>query len=254
MLHRGKTFQNDYNFSINDSSFSVGNHYLCACMLFVLADNQELTRLGVTYLLSRIEDTETRTVDSKARLIALLQQVEANHQGADKERGCVVVLDFALFDIKDVDELLVIRQRFSDVRWVLLSEELTDEFISRVSAEGTAFSLVSKAAPSYEIDQALRCAIRGERFVCHIMMEQLISVPSRRQQAVVALTKTETEILREIAQGKTTKEIAADRCSSFHTVNTHRKNIFRKLHINTAYEATRYALKAGLIDETEYYI
>lgn len=224
-------------------------------MLFVLADNQELTRLGVTYLLSHIESTETRTVDSKARLVALLQQVETTSgNNAEGERGCVVVLDFTLFDIKDVEELLVIRQRFSDVRWILLSEELTDEFISRVSAEGTAFSLVSKAAPAYEIDQALRCAIRGERFVCHIMMEQLISVPTRRQQSVVALTKTETEILREIAQGKTTKEIAADRCSSFHTVNTHRKNIFRKLHINTAYEATRYALKAGLIDESEYYI
>lgn len=213
-------------------------------MLFILADNQELTRLGVSYLLSHIEDTETRTVGSKARLVSLLQQVEK----------AVVVLDFTLFDIKDVDELLVIAQRFHRVQWILLSEELTDDFISRVSAEGTTFSLVSKESAGYEVDQALRCAIRGERFVCHIMMEQLITVPSRRHQQVVALTKTETEILREIAQGKTTKEIAADRCSSFHTVNTHRKNIFRKLHINTAYEATRYALKAGLIDESEYYI
>lgn len=226
-----------------------------ADMLFILADNQELTRLGITHLLSHIENTETRTIDSKARLIALLQQVETTDKDCqENERGCVVVLDFTLFDIKDVDELLVIAQRFNKTRWILLSEELTDDFISRVSADGTAFSLVSKESAAYEIDQALRCAIRGERFVCHIMMEQLISVPTRRQQSVVALTKTETEILREIAQGKTTKEIAADRCSSFHTVNTHRKNIFRKLHINTAYEATRYALKAGLIDESEYYI
>ena len=70
----------------------------------------------------------------------------------------------------------------------------------------------------------------------------------------MALTATETDILREIARGKTTKEIAIERCSSFHTVNTHRKNIFRKLDVNTAYEATRYALRAGLIDAADYYI
>ena len=186
-------------------------------------------------------------MQSKQQLIALL------------ERECpaappVVVLDFTLFDLKDVEELLMMRQRFRNVHWVLLSDELTDDFISRVSAEGSAFSLVGKQCDAYEIDQALRLAARRQRFVCNAMMEQLLSVPSRRDTKIVALTKTETEILREIAQGKTTKEIAQARYSSFHTVNTHRKNIFRKLSINTAYEATRYALRAGLIDSAEYYI
>ena len=85
-------------------------------------------------------------------------------------------------------------------------------------------------------------------------MEQLLSLSSHDEPARVALTATETEILKEIAMGKTTKEIAAARCSSFHTVNTHRKNIFRKLDVNTAYEATKYALRAGLIESSDYYI
>jgi DNA-binding NarL/FixJ family response regulator len=68
------------------------------------------------------------------------------------------------------------------------------------------------------------------------------------------LTQTETEILKSIAQGKTTKDIAAQRFSSVHTITTHRKNIFRKLGINTAHEATKYALRAGLIDASEFYI
>jgi len=54
--------------------------------------------------------------------------------------------------------------------------------------------------------------------------------------------------------GMTTKEIAEKRISSFHTVNTHRKNIFRKLEVNNVHEATKYALRAGLIDSAEYYI
>ena len=57
-----------------------------------------------------------------------------------------------------------------------------------------------------------------------------------------------------IALGMTTKEIAEKRFSSFHTVNTHRKNIFRKLGVNNVHEATKYALRAGLVDSAEYYI
>ena len=70
----------------------------------------------------------------------------------------------------------------------------------------------------------------------------------------VALTKTETEILKEIALGATTREIAEKRFSSFHTVNTHRKNIFRKLGVNNVHEAIRYAMRSGLVDAAEYYI
>lgn len=213
-------------------------------MQYILADNQALTRLGVETLCHRLEGAEVRTVESKQQLIALLGRVGE----------AAVVLDFTLFDFKDVEELLMTAQRFRRVHWVLLSDELTDDFISRVSAEGSAFSLVGKQCDTYELDQALRLAARHQRYVCHTMMEQLLSVPSRRDVRAADLTRTETEILREIAQGKTTKEIASERCSSFHTVNTHRKNIFRKLNINTAYEATRYALRAGLIDSAEYYI
>ena len=66
------------------------------------------------------------------------------------------------------------------------------------------------------------------------------------------LTATETEIVRAIAQGKTTKEIATERFSSVHTITTHRKNIFRKLNVNTAHEVVKYALRAGLIDSSEF--
>jgi DNA-binding CsgD family transcriptional regulator len=54
--------------------------------------------------------------------------------------------------------------------------------------------------------------------------------------------------------GKSTKEIASERFSSIHTITTHRKNIFRKIGVNSVHEATRYALRAGLIDQADYYI
>lgn len=64
-------------------------------------------------------------------------------------------------------------------------------------------------------------------------------------QTINLLTQTEKNILKEIALGKTTKEIAAEKNLSFHTINSHRKNIFRKLGVNNVHEATKYAMRAG---------
>jgi len=68
------------------------------------------------------------------------------------------------------------------------------------------------------------------------------------------LTNTELELIQLLMQGKTAKEIAELRCLSHHTVNTHRKNIFRKLGLNNVQELIKFALKNGLVDLTEYYI
>jgi DNA-binding NarL/FixJ family response regulator len=57
-----------------------------------------------------------------------------------------------------------------------------------------------------------------------------------------------------IAEGMTTKQIAASKSISFHTVMTHRKNIFRKLGVNSSSELIMFAIKAGWIDNIEYYI
>ena len=84
-------------------------------------------------------------------------------------------------------------------------------------------------------------------------VKSTLLVPEVKEEKV-KLTQTETEILKDIALGMTTKEIADKRFSSFHTVNTHRKNIFRKLGVNNVHEATKYALRAGLVDSAEYYI
>ena len=91
------------------------------------------------------------------------------------------------------------------------------------------------------------------RYICHRATEILIDSQLKEEPAT-NLTSTEIEILRSIAQGKTTKEIAAERYSSIHTINTHRKNIFKKLKVNTAHEAVKYAFRAGLVDTSEFYI
>jgi DNA-binding NarL/FixJ family response regulator len=85
-------------------------------------------------------------------------------------------------------------------------------------------------------------------------LETIITSEQQEESTPSILTETEKEIVRAIAQGKSTKEIAAERYSSVHTITTHRKNIFRKLGINTAHEVIKYALRAGLVDSSEFYI
>jgi DNA-binding NarL/FixJ family response regulator len=80
------------------------------------------------------------------------------------------------------------------------------------------------------------------------------AVKSEEPEPVEPLTATEREILKSIALGKTTKEVASERYLSVYTVMTHRKNIFRKLRVNNLHEATKYAMRAGLVDMAEYCI
>lgn len=101
----------------------------------------------------------------------------------------------------------------------------------------------------------MQSALRSERFICQ-QIHHLLSNKNliREPKEHPVLTSTEKEILKAIALGKTTKEIASERFSSIHTITTHRKNIFRKLEVNNVHEATKYALRAGIVDTTEYYI
>lgn len=201
------------------------------------------------FLLSQQKDTALLLeADNKAELIQQLRL----HPGA------VVILDYTLFDFTGSDELIVLHERFKEADWLLFSDELSVGFLRQVLFSSIAFGVVLKDNSKEEILTALQCASRKERFICNHVSNLLLArdnrppTPHSVQDAL--LTPAERSILKEIALGKTTKEIAAERNLSFHTVNSHRKNIFRKLSVNNAHEATKYAMKAGIVDLVEYYI
>ena len=211
-------------------------------MNVLIADNQGITQAGLMFLLQSVSEAESRTVADKAGLIEELKKCP----------NSVVIVDYTLFDINDGAELLVLGDRFPNVCWLLFSDDLSTEFIRLVVASSIRFGVVLKDSPLSEIRLALSTAIVGQRYICQRVTEQLLK-PEKKEEKI-KLTATETDILKDIALGMTTKEIAEKRFSSFHTINTHRKNIFRKLGVNNVHEATKYALRAGLVDSAEYYI
>lgn len=211
---------------------------------FILADNQELTRFALENLLQQDETAVVYRAFDKAGLVALLKE----HESA------IVILDYTLFDFTDEDQLLIVAERFALSQWVLLSEDLTSRFLRRVVYSSHQFSVVFKDGPLQEVREALQSASRHNRYISQRALEAIISQQQEEDEQPSLLTNTETEIVKAIAQGKTTKEIASERFSSIHTITTHRKNIFRKLGVNTAHEVVKYALRAGLIDSSEFYI
>ena len=208
----------------------------------VLADPQDITRAGVMFLCEKLE-VDYQQAPDKTELIEQLKV----HSDA------VVILDYTLFDINDIDELEILHQRFPLVHWVLFSFDLSTDFVRRVITVSSQFSVLLKDSPLAEIRECIQYALRHQRYICQRTAEILLA-PAVSSSDEMRLTKTETEILKDIALGMTTREIADKRFSSFHTVNTHRKNIFRKIGVNNVHEATKYALRAGLVDSAEYYI
>ena len=211
---------------------------------YIIADNQELTRFALESLLQNVEGATVYRAFDRAGLVDLLKE----HESA------VVLLDYTLFDFADEDQLLIIAERFSLSDWILISDDLTPQFIRRVVYSSHQFSVVFKDGPLSELREALNAVNRHTRYLSQRALETIITQQQQEDETPSILTQTETEIVKAIALGKTTKEIAAERFSSIHTVTTHRKNIFRKLGINTAHEAVKYALRAGLIDPSEFYI
>jgi DNA-binding NarL/FixJ family response regulator len=166
----------------------------------------------------------------------------------------VVVIDYTLFDISDASNLIIISQRFPEAHWVLFSDDLTETFLREIVFQSHSVSVVFKDAPLHEIRDTLRYAADGRRYLSPRVSEILLSRQGGEEQQQSPLTATEKEIVAAIAEGKTTREIADERFLSTHTVNTHRKNIFRKLGVNTAIEAIRVARRAGWISESDYNI
>jgi len=211
---------------------------------YILADNQELTRFALEGLLLQYEDGAVYKAYDRSGLIDLLRKYE----------NAVVLLDYTLFDFADEEQLLIVAERFSLSEWILISDDLTPQFLRRVVYSSHQFSIVFKDGPLSEVREAIQTVKRHQRFFSQRTLEAIISQQQLEEERPSILTETETEIVRAIAQGKSTKEIAAERFSSVHTITTHRKNIFRKLGVNTAHEVIKYALRAGLVDSSDFYI
>lgn len=211
---------------------------------YLIADKQDITRLG---LISIIKEMNGR---ASIREVVNYRQLQSSLR---EEPRTVVVIDYTLFDFLSMSHFLNMKSGAKESSWVLFSHEPEEHFLRRALLADPSFSVVLKQNKERQVREALACATAGEVYWCDLA-ESVMKIPVAKERMPDQLTTSEKNILREIALGKTTKEIAHEKNLSFHTVNTHRRNIYQKLEVNSVNEATRFALQAGLIDLMEYYI
>ena len=165
--------------------------------VFILADNQALTRAGWQRILAQYYvGVGQQVVSSKQALVEALEQTHGRS---------IVLLDYALFDLQSLDELLVLEKRFRDSYWLLVANELNEPMIRRLSAE-LHVGFLLKECGAEEIRTALQCAVQDEPFYCHMVANVLAATPEPETTPLL-LTPTETEILNSSLMGRASRRL-----------------------------------------------
>ena len=167
----------------------------------------------------------------------------------------LLITDFSLIDYDSIADLLKIKQKFQPIAILILTNWISKTEFAELSKIGVK-NIIYKTADRDEILSAVDAALRGKKYYAEEILDMILEQGESKSvpEEPTHLTSSEIEIVRLIAGGLTTKEIATQKNISFHTVNTHRKNIFRKMGVSNASELIMHAIKAGWIDNIEYFI
>lgn len=167
----------------------------------------------------------------------------------------LLITDPASLDFEQSYDLQFIKQQFPQLAILILTNSISKDEFTRLTRVGIK-NILNKTAERDEILSAIDSAIKGKKFYSGEVLDLILELGENKSvmEVSVQLTISEIEIVRLIAGGMTTKEIAEKKCISFHTVNTHRKNIFRKMGVSNASELIIHAIKSGWIDNIEYFI
>jgi len=210
----------------------------------VIADSQFLIVEALKNLLGG-QYFIRNTVNCKSDLQAILK--------SDPPK--ILIIDHLLLDFEGINDLKEIKESFPALTIIIITNFITRNELKELFSLGIN-NILHKNANQEELFSCLKDAERGKKYFSDIFLDLIIEPDEKRVFSGIfnQLTASETEIVRLIAQGMTTKEIAAQKFLSFHTVMTHRRNILRKLGVSNASELIMYAVSSGIIDTIEYNI
>ncbi len=202
----------------------------------LIVDDHPMVLKGIQSVLETFDDIE---------IVAALQNgQEALDQIAFLQPD-VVLMDLNMPYLGGLSATEIIRERYPTTRILILSMHDNREYISSALSHG-AMGYVLKDVQTDEIKQAIDTVMAGQRYLCTGAEGALNDTSNGRE----ALTGREQTILLELAQGKSNKQVAHVLEISVRTVETHRKNIKRKLGISSTAGLTRYALEHGVLQGT----
>jgi DNA-binding NarL/FixJ family response regulator len=160
-----------------------------------------------------------------------------------------ILLDVGLPGMSGLDGIARFREQAPQTKIIVLTVFEDEDKIFRAICAGAAGYLL-KTSPVEEIVRAIRDALAGGAPMNGCIARRVLDMFARfapPRGADYGLTSRETQILEAIVKGQTKKEIAARADLSFHTVDTHLRNIYQKLEVNTRTGAVAKALKEKLV-------
>ncbi|MEL6970578.1 MAG: response regulator transcription factor [Bacteroidota bacterium] len=204
-----------------------------------IADAQLLARSGITHLLSNIQGIELLfETTSEAELLKQLSTAVPD----------ILIIDYDQaphFTSKTVNYLI---QTFPSIQLLIITDNDDRGQILQLLRSGVP-TFITKGCSEQEVDDAIRAAVRKEKFFCAKVLDYLLDGSGTKEEKPLStLSRREIEIVSLIGRGLVAKEIAAELHLSTHTVYTHRKNILKKLDLSSSSELLVFALQNNLVN------
>ena len=207
----------------------------------ILADDHKIMREGLRALLAKQKEIEViAEADSGRGVIELCSQLHPD----------VVVIDISMPDLNGIDAARQITRQAPDIKVIALSMHSDKKYVKEMLAAGASGYLLKDAAFE-ELGMAIATVLKNKTYLSPQITDTVVKdyvnehVP-KDSIVSTALSAREREVLQLIAEGKSTRDIAAKLFVSVKTIETHRKQIMDKLGFNSIAELTKYAIREGL--------
>ncbi|WP_415920358.1 response regulator transcription factor [Tateyamaria sp. SN6-1] len=203
----------------------------------MIVDDHPMVAQGIQSVLEEHDDIE---------VLATLGNGRAALDALGDMDPDVILMDLNMPEMGGLTATELVLEKRPGTRVLILSMHDSPEYITSALSHG-AMGYVLKDVPTDEIKTAIDTVMQGERYLCTGAEGAIAPKPGG---AGDALTGREQTILLQLAQGMSNKEVAGTLDISVRTVETHRKNIKRKLGISSTAGLTRYALEHGVLQGT----
>ena len=208
----------------------------------LLADDHKIVRNGL------------RTLIGKEAGMEVIGEAENGRKAlkmAEKIRPNVVIMDVTMPDMNGIEAARKIVTEVPGVKVIALSMHSDRRFVLGMLEAGASGYLMKDCAFD-ELAKAVRSVATGQTYLSPSIADVLVKgyldkVNEKISAARSPLTEREREILQLLAEGRSSKEIAAHLGVSVKTVETHRRNMMQKLNMRSVAELTKYAIREGLI-------
>src|SRR5689334_1926255 len=207
----------------------------------LIADDHALVRAGIRALVEKIDDMvvvgEAGTGNEALELVKQL-------------RPSLMLLDITMPDGGGFEVLDQLTKKYPEIKVIVLTVHEAGEYAIRALREGAA-GFLPKSAASTELEQAIQTVVRGETYISPETSRKTLLGYGKgvtKRDLLASLSPRQREVLRLIAEGKTTKQIAQVLEISVKTVETHRAQLMERLSIHDVAGLVRYAIIVGLIE------